>query len=150
EVHAADAGGGAGRSVSGAVVGDAVRRDLDAGVGAGDAVGDGAAGVRVVAAGVVEAPAVVGVGAGVGVRGAGEVNEGGQVLAVHACGNAEGGVGLAVVGRGGAGVRRDLDAGDGLGDRQRLAVVIGGDKVAAVGVVVIDGVRRAGYAQRRC
>src|SRR5206468_3236884 len=72
-VHRSDAADRAGGGVRRGVVGDAVGRDRDSGVGFGDRVRDRAAGVVVVAGGVGEGPGVAGIGAGVGVRGAGEI-----------------------------------------------------------------------------
>src|SRR5207244_4105325 len=71
-VLAAHARLGAAGPVGLGVVDAAVARDVDRGGGLGDAVVDGAAGVLVVAAGVVEGPGVAAVGAGAGVRRAGQ------------------------------------------------------------------------------
>src|SRR5439155_21282000 len=70
-----DAADRAGRRVGGGIVGDAVGRDRDSGVGFGNRVADGAAGVVVVAGGVGEGPGLEerGVGVGFGGGGYGEV-----------------------------------------------------------------------------
>src|SRR5262249_54164707 len=87
------AGGGMGI----AIVGDAVRRDGDRGIGLGDAVADRAAGVVVVAGAVGEGPGVGRIGAGVGVCRAAEIPAA-QDDTAHARGCAGGGMGGAIVG----------------------------------------------------
>src|SRR5208337_413526 len=149
EVDAADARRRAGGGVGVAVVGDAVGRDLDDRVGLGDAVGDRAAGILVVAGGVGEGPRV-GVGASVGVSSATEGQVAAEVDAAHARGRAGGGVGVAVVGDA---VGRDHDRcvglGDGVVDRAAgVAVVAGGvGEGPRVGVGAGIGVGRAGEVQ---
>src|SRR5207237_471600 len=121
---AQDAGGRAGRRVRRRVVGDAVGGDRDAGVGLGDGVIDGAAGVVVVAGHVSERPGVAVVSAGVRMRRAAQVQTG-QALAQNAGGRAAGRVSRRVVGDA---VGGDRDAGVGFGDG-----VIDG----AAGIVVV-------------
>src|SRR5207237_100645 len=109
-----------------AVIGDAVRRDVDRRVRLGDAVADRAAGIVVVPGYVGESPDIGRVGACTGMRGAGEV-EAAQSFALHPGRRSGGGVCVAVIGDA---VRRDVDR------RVRL-----GDAVAdrAAGVVVVPG-----------
>src|SRR5439155_1635370 len=117
--------------------GAGVRRDHDRRGGLGDAIGDRRGGDVVVVGGAREAPGVAGERAGIRVRRVAHVDgaDGGPRLAVHTGDRIGGGVRKAVVGRRGAGVRRDHDRrgglGDAIGDRR------GGD------VVVIGGAREA-------
>src|SRR5207248_383161 len=103
----------------------AVRRDRDSGVGLGDAVADGAAGVVVVAGHIGERPRIA-ISTGVGVRRGAQVQTA-QAFARHAGRRAGGGVAGAVVSQT---VRRDRDRGGGLAN----AVADG-----AGGVVVVAG-----------
>src|SRR6266851_1791671 len=125
EVNRRHACGRARRRMRGGVIGDAVGCDVDGRGGLVDLVVDGAAGIGVVAAGVVEAPGVAVVGPGVGVRCSGEVQAGAEVNVAYACGRARRRVRGGVIGHG---VGCDLDGRSGLVD----FVVYG---AAGIGVV---------------
>src|SRR5262249_745324 len=115
EVYAAHTEGGAQSDPVGRAVVRAVEAgDSDVRVGPGDAVVDRGAGVVVVAGAGRERPGT-GVTAGVRVCRAAQV-EAAQADAANPRGRAGRRVGSAVVGRRGAGVRRDEDAGVGPGD----------------------------------
>src|SRR6266851_3618666 len=120
----------------GGVIGDAVGCDVDGRSGLVDLVVDRAAGIGVVAAGVVEAPGVAVVGPGVGVRCSGEGQAGAEVNAAYACGRARRRVRGGVVGHG---VGRDVDGRSGLVD---LVV----DRTAGIGVVAAGVVEAPGVA----
>src|SRR5262249_27345606 len=120
QVRAADACGRASRGVRRAVVGHAVGRDNDRGVGLGDAVVDGTAGVIVIgAAG--DAPGVAIVAARVGVRGAAQGQTGAEVRSADACRDARRRAGTAIVSHV---VGRDDDRGVGLGDADQYAAAL--------------------------
>src|SRR5439155_18030241 len=99
QVRAAHTGGGAGRCVRIGIVGHAVGCDTNIRVRLADTVVDRTVGVVVVARGIREGPGVTGIGPGVGVRGAAQIQARAQVHAAHTAGRAGGGVRIAIVGR---------------------------------------------------
>ena len=116
-----------------------------------DHIVDRAAGAPVVAGGVGEAPGVAVVRAGIGVRGAAQVQVTAQVRAAHARRGARGGVGVGVVGHR---VRSHRDRRGGLSDavvdRAAGASVVAGGVGEAPGVAVVRasiGVRGAAQDQ---
>src|SRR5947209_4874522 len=117
-------GRGSGGGVCVAVIGDAVRRDVDRRVRLGDAVADRAAGAVVVPGYVGESPDIGRVGACVAVRGSAQVKPA-QTFALDALGRSCGGMRVAIVGQA---VGRDYDCGiclvDAVADRAACAVVV--------------------------